>query len=287
VWPAASRKSPCWWRESAAYSSEPTAARPRRTPARSRRPARGRRPRRRRRRWPPAGTPPLSSRCRPRRRAVPPGRSSRHPRRPHPARSSGCRPRAPPRPRQPVTPVEQARVRALADREVVGLASQQVRGHGEPVVVLGVERGLGLRRGERVVGALPGALGVRRPGLPELHGPVSPPRDRRRGRRSVLVAGGRAVVLVVLVGLSTSATSGTSGFIPCCPGSSPIDRAQVVDASVSTCAGSPPGRRRPARRPLHDPAVDEHRVHVAALGLEGHVAVGVEDRERDRRRRRS
>ena len=34
---------------------------------------------------------------------------------------------------------------------------------------------------------------------------------------------------------------------------------------------------------LHDPAVDHHGVHVAALGLEGDVAVGVQQRERHRR----
>jgi hypothetical protein len=38
---------------------------------------------------------------------------------------------------------------------------------------------------------------------------------------------------------------------------------------------------------LHDVAVDDDGVHVAALGLEGHVAVGVEQRERERRSRRS
>ena len=33
---------------------------------------------------------------------------------------------------------------------------------------------------------------------------------------------------------------------------------------------------------LHHPAVDQHGVHVSALGLEGDVAVGVEQRERHR-----
>ena len=62
----------------------------------------------------------------------------------------------------------------------------------------------------------------------------------------------------------------------------------------SPTAGSPPSRRRRVRafvqvdpdQPvlvLDHPAVDDHRVHVAPLGLERHVPVRVEQREGDRR----
>ena len=65
--------------------------------------------------------------------------------------------------------VEQGPVGALPDREVVRAVAPGDGRDGEPVVVLGSERRLGLRGGERVIGALPGSVGVRRPRLVEGH----------------------------------------------------------------------------------------------------------------------